>query len=133
MDCKADKLFLIMKKITLLLILLISSITAFADTGYAYISHVEHGDGWVKVTVSASSGAFNEYPNGFYVGVRPANRYKNYSSAPFDLSRVLNWQDEKKVKLTPNNPSYTITVYCDENRIGANACSRDDFVVNFRS
>lgn len=113
--------------------LIICSATAFADTKYAYISHVEHGDGWVEVTVSARSGAFNEYPNGFYVGVRPANRYRNYSGVPMDFSRILSWYDEKKVKLTRENPSYKIRVYCSEDRVGANACSSDDFVVNFRS
>lgn len=112
-----------MKKIALLLMLLISSMTAFANTDYAYISHIEHGNGWVEVTVSATSGAFKDFPNGFYVGVRPANSF----------SRILGWTDEKKVKLTPDNPSYTIRIYCDEKKIGANACSRDHFVVNFRS
>ena len=122
-----------MKKIALLLILLISSMTAFADTEYAYISHVKHGDGWVEVTVSATSGAFNDFPNGFIVGVRPANTIINYNGVPMDFSRILGWTDEKKVRLTPNNPSYTIRIYCDEEKIGKNACSRDDFVVNFRS
>lgn len=117
-----------MKKISILFILLISSIAAFAQN-YAYISHVERYNDRVEVTISASSGAFNNFPSGFRVGVRPANHIGAYFAlAPSTLNRT----DEKIVTLSPDNPSQTIIFYCGNKR-EAPACNRDDFVINFRS
>ena len=121
MDCKTNQNALRMKKILLFLVLVITSITAFAEDRNAYISNVEHYSEKTVVTVSAKPSALKQYQNGFMVGVRPANHV-------FDLF-LLTSRSEKSVRLTPENPSVDIVFWCDEAVTGKKACNRDDFVV----
>lgn len=111
-----------MKKLFLMLMLTITSLVAFADDRCAYVSNVEHYRDQVVVTVSAKESAIRQYPDGFMVGVRPANKL-------FDLM-LTNSRAEKTVRLTKQKPSATVTFYCDENYTGSKACNRNDFVVN---
>lgn len=117
-----------MKKFLSLLVLIISSITAYADN-FVYVSNVEQGSTYnnytdtsmpcVVVTVSARPGVLDRYPDGFMVTVRPANHI-------FDS--ILSYET-KTVRLTRDNPSARVTYLCSEN---AKACRSNDFIVNAR-
>lgn len=129
-----------MKKLILLFVLLLSSIPVFADTDYAYVSHVEYKGDIVEVTVSASPGAFDQFPSGFYVGLRPANNILDYLKAAHRIlagniaeHNVTTRGGEIKIKLSPSSPSAKIQFFCKDDRYSAKACSRNNFVLNFRS
>lgn len=124
LDCKAQIIVMCMKKLFLLTVLLITSIVAFAEDRNTYVSNVEHYGDRVAVTVTAKESALRQYPNGFMVGVRPANHL-------FDLF-LSNSRSEKQVRLSKNNPSAKVVFWCDEGVTGKKACGRNDFVVNSR-
>ncbi|MDE6581491.1 MAG: hypothetical protein K2K47_03070 [Duncaniella sp.] len=110
-----------MKKILLFFIVAITSLVAYAEDRNAYVSNVEHYNDRVVVTISAKSGAFNSYPDGFLVDVRPANQL-------FDLFRSTS-RSAKSVHLTKEEPSAKVIFWCDEDYTGKKACSRNDFVI----
>lgn len=118
-----------MKKILLLLILVITSISAFADDRYAYVSNVEHSSYYsngrsfpiVRVTVSAKRAALDTYNQGFMVSVRPAREL-------FDALIITNGS-AKTVRLTKEEPSQTVIFDCNEDYTGKKACRTNDFVV----
>lgn len=89
---------------------------------YAYVSNVKHYKNYTVVTVSATSDALAKYPNGFMVGVRPANHIFNLY--------LLTSRNEKVVRIAKDNPSVDVIFYCDEDYTGKKACSQEDFVVN---
>lgn len=119
-----------MKKIIFALFFALVTLIASAEDRNVYISNVEHkvfyqsGKACVVVTVTAKESALKEYPEGFMVGVRPANRI-------YDLL-LSNSRSEKKVRLSKDNPSAEVIFYCDENSDGRKACSREEFVVTSR-
>ncbi|MBQ2993583.1 MAG: hypothetical protein IJE21_06755 [Alistipes sp.] len=110
-----------MKKIFLILVMALISVAAFAQSRYAYVSNVEQKPDRAEVTVSAKADAFRQYPNGFMVGVRPANHL-------FDLT-LLTDKAAKYVHLSKDEPSVRVIFWCDEKYTGKKACSRYDFVV----
>lgn len=115
-----------MKKLFLLLVMTFGIVaTAFADD-YAYVSNVENYGYLVKVTVSAKGGAFEDYPDGFMVGVRPANNIIDWFIGGASINN-------KTVTLTPEEPSKTIEFRCDDGNTGEKACSRDEFVVKLKN
>lgn len=113
-----------MKKILFLLMLVVTSIAAFAEDRNTYVSNVEHYGDRVVVTVTAKESALRQYPNGFMGGVRPANHL-------FDLFLSTS-RSEKTVRLSKENPSETVIFWCDEGVTGRKACGRNDFVVKSR-
>lgn len=102
----------------------VTSITAFAEDAYCYVSNVKHYNDRVVVTVSAKSGAFDTYPAGFMVGVRPARHLLD--------ARIITSAAEKDAKLSKESPSRDIIFWCDEGSTGKKACQRDDFVARSR-
>ncbi len=110
-----------MKKILVILAMTLFSLNAFAEDRYAYVSNVEQRPDCAIVTVSAKPGAFSQYPNGFMVGVRPANHITDFT--------WLTDKAMKHVRLTKDEPSVTVYFWCDEKHTGKKACSRYDFVV----
>lgn len=69
--------------------LVVTSIAAFAEDRNTYVSNVEHYGDRVVVTVTAKESALRQYPNGFMVGVRPANHL-------FDLFGLRRQYDSQK-------------------------------------
>ncbi|MBQ2838640.1 MAG: hypothetical protein IJE73_03240 [Muribaculaceae bacterium] len=111
-----------MKKLFLLLVMTFGIVaTAFADD-YAYVSNVQHYSDRTVVTISAKGNSLSQYPDGFMVGVRPANKI-------FDLFLTTS-RNEKTVRLTPEEPSSEVIFWCDEDNTSKKACTRDDFVVD---
>lgn len=113
-----------MKRLIGLLLVLITSIASFAEDRNAYISNVEHFSDRTVVTVSAKESALKKYPDGFMVGVRPANHV-------FDLFLSTS-KSEQQIRLTPKYPSDRVVFYCNKNYTGKKACNRNDFVVHSR-
>lgn len=115
-----------MKKIAFLLILLLSSIAAFAEDSFAYISNVERNKGGsvVEVTVEARPGAFNTYPQGFDVVISPTKDAWYY---------LLGASGDEVIHLSPNTPVVTLRYNCNESNARQRACSLQDFRVKTKS
>ena len=113
-----------MKRLIGLLLVLITSIASFAEDRNAYVSNVEHYSDRTIVTISAKESALRAYPDGFMVGVRPANHV-------FDLF-ITTSHSEQQIRLTPDQPSQKVIFGCSEDYNSRKACKRNDFVVHSR-
>lgn len=98
------------------------SLFAMAEDRNAYVSNIEHHESYTVVTISAKESALKNYPNGFVVTVRPANKI---------LSLVLSTsRSAQSVTLTKDNPTARVYFYCDSEKISERkACSTNDFVI----